>query len=334
MSDLGILEKFTRDNPLKVAFIGVGKNALEHLRAFESLGPQNVEIVGFWTRDIKKAMRLCNITEEKKFFTDFSDLEKKAKPDLVVISVPVFAALEVFQAASSFDWDILIEKPLGKNLEESRKILSLVEGKKENSYFVGLNRRFLPASLAVAEVLKLQQLDGRSRIIISVKDRQSRFEARELGHQSSVIDNWHFANSIHVLDLGISYLKLFEHQEFKVDIDRRDYKDLMRATINSPKLGILNYESIWETRGYWGISIHTENWWINQAPLENLICSKEVEPKISSLMAKYLENEDLKPGYQNQARALASLGGDLRSRLVSLNEGNFSMTLIDRVFNE
>lgn len=321
------------DRPTRVAFIGLGKNGLAHFRAFEELGISEVEIVGFLIRDIQKAMKATKIQDEKKYFSDIETLNRIARPDLVVISVPIQLTAKIMENASQYDWDILVEKPLGVNLNECNKLLEIFATKRDSSCFVGLNRRFLPTSLAISELIQDYRRKSNSKIIVSVKDRQSRTEAREMGYEESVINNWHFANSIHTIDLGISYLGLYRESDFNIQTRSHDPNFLVNATIESSNLGILNYEGIWSNQGFWGVAIYTDSWWINQTPLETINASNQIKTKVDELLEIYSEKNHIKPGYLNQAKAVLGINSSLSKFLVDLKESQYTMQIIERVFN-
>ena len=319
--------------PVRVAIVGLGNNGLEHLRAFAALSTSDAQIVGFVTRNSEKSMERSGIKNRSLFFTNFKDLYEVANPDLVIISVPIQNTLEVIMEAKEFPWDILIEKPLGKNLSEARTIFEICERNPLGRYYLGLNRRFYPTSLTISELIKEELSSEETRLIVSVRDRQSRSEAKIQGFDSEVIENWQFANSIHGFDLGISYLGIHRDSNLQVTSDIYDPSFLVKGTVHSQELGMLTYESIWANQGYWGISVHSKNWWISQMPLESITCSKNLEQNVKEKILKYSEQSGIKPGFLNQAKALVGLNVPLTSKLVPLNEGLFTMQLIDRVFH-
>jgi predicted dehydrogenase len=332
-SDRNLLLSRNAKNPLRVAVVGLGKNGLAHIRAFEQLGASEAILVGVMRRNSSKSVDSNQVFEKKLFYKDFDSLHKYAKPHLVIISVPIEETYNVVKLASKYTWDILIEKPLGLNLYEAKKILDICAENTLSKFYLGLNRRFLPTSLSIFELIESQKAAINSRIIVSIKDRQSRFEAEKSGFGADVVKNWHFANSIHNIDLGIFYLGLNKEVELTLKKEYYEPDFMVKVSLESSSRGIINYEGIWANQGYWGVSIHTKDWWIRQVPLESIQSSPELKPQVERLMRKYRETNQIKPGFLNQAKALAGNNDYLASKLVTINEGYFSMYLIDRVFS-
>ena len=92
-------------------------------------------------------------------------------------------------------WAILMEKPVGLDLADAEDIAAAAKAAKAK-VFVGLNRRTLSSTQAVLADLA----DDPGPRFIHVQDQQSLDVARQIGHAPEVVDNWMYANSIHLVD--------------------------------------------------------------------------------------------------------------------------------------
>ena len=129
---------------MKVFIVGAGLIGKERIKALQNLKKNKysfIEIVAIIDPIFK---------EKKKFFFDscyntFSDLEEayskyNFKIDWVFICTPHFETAQISKLALKFKSNILVEKPLGRNLNEYKEILKeSVYNQKVN---VGFNYRF------------------------------------------------------------------------------------------------------------------------------------------------------------------------------------------------
>ena len=177
---------------VKVAFIGAGYMTSEHLKAFNALS--DVQTVGIHTRNRERAEILARSCPSLSIYETIDSLFLDTQPDLVVISVPELACAEVCSKAFKYPWTLLIEKPVGYNLTQARQIeaeASLHQAKA----FVALNRRYYDSTQRLLSLLS----KSTSRRIVSILDQEDANTAKA-GQPSLVVQNWMFANSIHLID--------------------------------------------------------------------------------------------------------------------------------------
>jgi hypothetical protein len=95
-----------------------------------------------------------------------------------------------------FPWSHLIEKLLGHDLEEARALsqMSLEQGSRVCAAF---NRRFYSSTLQGRAGLE----EENSPRLVTILDQEDPVSALEAGQPQAVVENWMFANSIHVIDL-------------------------------------------------------------------------------------------------------------------------------------
>ncbi len=75
-------------------------------------------------------------------YNNYQEMITKEKPDAVIISLPHFLHEDCVTVSSENGCDILIEKPLGRNIEEDKRIASRVNSGK-TKLMVGMSHRFI-----------------------------------------------------------------------------------------------------------------------------------------------------------------------------------------------
>ena len=118
-----------RENSVKLAIIGAGSMAEEHVRAFAAM--DGVEVVGIYSRTYSKAITLAKKYGINSVCNSISELYNITNSDAVIIAVSETSTKDICYEAFKFQWVALVEKPLGHNLEEAIDITE--EAKKTNS---------------------------------------------------------------------------------------------------------------------------------------------------------------------------------------------------------
>jgi len=125
---------------IKIVLIGAGLIGRERLKAIQSLKVtyDSIQLVGIYDPFVK------NIKEiSKKYNTSsLSSLDEvfDKKPDWVFIATPHDLILDLVTTSLNNGCEVLVEKPLGRSLEEAKKIMN-VQGAQERLW-VGFNYRF------------------------------------------------------------------------------------------------------------------------------------------------------------------------------------------------
>ena len=178
---------------IRVAIIGAGYMASEHLRAFSDC--TDVELVGIHSRNIGRAEKIAKQYPYIQFASSIGELWEKTRPNLVVIAVPILACMEVCKEAFKYNWTLLIEKPVGHNFQKAKQIEREAQMLNARAY-VALNRRFYGSTL------RLQQyLEHNDEIrLVNILDQEDTIEALAAGQPIEVVENWMYANSIHLID--------------------------------------------------------------------------------------------------------------------------------------
>jgi predicted dehydrogenase len=309
----------------KVAFIGAGYMAREHLKAFADV-PQ-VEIVGIHSRTRALAVDLANEMGVPKVFDSVKELYEGTQADLVVITVTELSMNKISQECFKFPWFLLLEKPAGYNVSDAEEILS--SAKENNSdVFVALNRRFLSSTRTVYQDLA----DCKGKRFIRVQDQQNKERALASGQPKLVVDNWMFANSIHAID----YLRFFGRGKIKrvkpTVAWNPDSPGVVVSSIEFESGDIGLYEGIWEGPGPWAVSINTPEKLWEMRPLEKAKIQLVGEREQKEVQINKWD-KIFKPGLRLMAEETIRAVQGYSHHMPTLSESLETMRLIDAIFN-
>ena len=308
----------------KVAFIGAGYMAEEHMRAFAGL--PGVVIAGIFSRTRARAEKLA-ATHNTKVFDSVAELYQKTQADLVVVTVVELSMAEVAGACFAYPWTVLLEKPAGYDLADATRIRDAArrEGRR---VFVALNRR---AYSSTRQAVDLLVRDSSARFI-KVIDQQDQKAAMEVNKQPELVArNFMFANSIHLID----YFRVLGRGEIAgvepVVPWNPQQPGLVLARVNFTSGDIGLYEGIWNGPGPWIVSVNTAAQRIEMRPLEQVSVQLRGTRAVTQLEIDP-DDKTFKPGLRYQAaQALAATRGE-RADLATLDDSWHSMKLVADIF--
>jgi predicted dehydrogenase len=125
---------------INLGVIGLGFIGKVHLR--NCLNLKSVRVVAA-ADSSKKALNYAKAFGVKKLFTDYHELLKLKDLDAVIISLPTHLHAESAISAMEEGKHVFLEKPLARNVEEGREIVSAA-GKNGVIFMVGYPLRFVP----------------------------------------------------------------------------------------------------------------------------------------------------------------------------------------------
>jgi len=315
---------FTIYNRIKVAFIGAGFMTAEHLKVFSDI--KGVQLAGIYSRTRSRSEALAIEYGIGRVCDSIEELYNITQAHLLVISVPELFTREITLNAFAFPWVCLIEKPVGYNLKEAEFIFETAKQMKVQAY-VALNRRHYSSTRAVVEALTKSE----GQRLVHIYDQENPRVALEGGTPKLVVDNWMYANSIHVLD----YFNLFCRGNIESIEKISNWKPnspcfvLSKLNFSSGDIGF--YEAIWEGPGPWGVTISTplRRWELR--PLE--------QASFQDYKSRKLENIEIhtwdfrfKPGLRMQAEEALKIVRGEQSHLPTLEEGLKTMKLIKNIY--
>ncbi|MDR3175943.1 MAG: Gfo/Idh/MocA family oxidoreductase [Desulfovibrio sp.] len=310
----------------KVAVVGAGYMAREHIRAFGDI--PGVTVAGILSRTSARAEALAAEFGVACIGESMRGLYEATRADLLVIAVPELAAFSVIRAALDHPWTILAEKPVGYCQEEAEAICALVEAQGRRLY-VALNRRFYGATLAAAR--DLAQRSGPR--FIEVLDQQDQAAALAASQPERVVRNWMYANSIHLVD----YFLQFGRGEI-VGVDavlpwKPHSPGHVAALLRFSGGDVGYYHAVWNGPGPWACFVSTPETRWELRPLEQARRQMRGERMLTEQEAEPWDAA-FKPGLRRQAEEAVKTALGLPSLSVPLAEANKTMRLIRSIYEQ
>jgi predicted dehydrogenase len=308
----------------KVAIIGAGYTAKEHIRAFADI--PGVEVAGIHSRTRSRAETLAQELAIPVVADSVAELYERTRADIVVVTVVELSMNAVAKACFEFPWTVLLEKPAGYNLEDAVSIHAAATERKRR-VFVALNRRALSATLAA----KAQLAEHVGTRFIKVQDQQSQARALAGGQPPAVVENWMFANSIHMIDYFRQFARggLTSVERIRAYDPKAPDVVLIRLAFDSGDHGL--YEGIWHGPGPWAVSVTVPNHRWELRPLEQGVTQKLGAGPQPLEVHRW--DSELKPGFRQQAEwTVAAVRGGDSGALATLDDSLESMRLVHAMF--
>lgn len=308
----------------KVAIVGAGYMAREHIRAFQDV--PDVQIVGIHSRTRQRAEEMAVQFGINNVCDSVFELYNMTQADMVVVTVPELAMNGVSRTCFEYPWIVLLEKPAGYNLSDAREIEAAANAGKRR-VFVALNRRQYSSTQTVLRDLK----DLPFPRLIRVQDQQDQIQALQTGQPKAVVDNWMYANSIHLIDY---FLMLGRGKicgvEPVIPWNPDDPRYVVaKISFDSGDIGL--YEGIWNGPGPWAVSINTSAKLWQIRPLEQAAFQIAGQRKLEVIEAHPWDIQ-FKPGLRLQAeKAVAASRGEAND-LPTLQDAMESMRLVQAIF--
>lgn len=310
--------------PIRVAVIGAGYMAAEHLRAFDA--NSDVHLVGIHSRSIERALDLASGYPSMNVYATIEALYEASSADLVIIAVPELACRNVCEQAFKYPWMLLVEKPVGHTFYEALHIERLANNFNTKVY-VALNRRFYGSTLQLKQVL----MDNKSPRMVTILDQEDPVAALAAGQPQEVVDHWMFANSIHLIDY-FTQLCRGDHVNTRVLIPWKPMAPgpvVAQLDFSSGDVGL--YQAVWNAPGPWSVSVSTSELRAELRPIEQLSLQLAGSRK-SQLQPDDPVDQKYKPGLLCQAQAAVNCARGLSSMLPTLSEANRSMALVASIY--
>lgn len=304
-----------------VACIGAGSMAREHLRAFAAV--PGVTLGGIFSRTRARAEALAKELGAASVHDSIASLAA-TKADLVVVTVTELSMREIATACFAHPWTVLLEKPAGYDLADAEAIVRAAAAR--DRVYVALNRRFLSSTRTALEDLETNA----GPRFVHVQDQESQEQARQIGHPPAVVDNWMYANSVHVVD----YLRVFGRgkvtrvtpvvpwtSEAPVNVASVDFESGDRGL----------YTGIWRGPGPWAVTVTTPAKRWEMRPLESASYQLAGERKLNPVETHAWDKE-LKPGFRLQAAEAVAAAEGKPTRLPTLADSLETMRLVHAIF--
>ena len=310
--------------PLRVAVIGAGLMASAHLRAFKACS--DVQLVGLHSRSLDRAQALANTHPGLAVLPSIEALYTQTAADLVVIAVPELACKTVCEKAFHYPWTLLIEKPVGHTFSEAR-LLELHASDLGARAYVALNRRFYGSTLQLQNAL--QSTEGHR--VVTILDQEEPARALAAGRPLEVVQNWMYANSIHLIDY-FSQLCRGDHQSTQVLTPWNPEAPgpvIAQLQFSSGDIGL--YQAVWNAPGPWSVAVSTKQLRAELRPIEYLSLQR-AGSRQAELQATDPLDQLFKPGLRRQAQAAICAVRGKAHNLPTIKEANESMNLVASIY--
>jgi len=309
---------------ISIAVIGAGYMADEHIKAF--LDIPGVVIEGLYSRTQARVNKLALKHGIVKVFDSIGELYAGTRADLVIIAVNELSVNLVCQEVFIYPWQVLIEKPAGYNLNDAQEIALAATRAKRKAY-VAFNRRHYSSTRAVAK--DLENVDGQR--LVQVLDQENPVVALEGGQPPLVVENWMYANSIHIID----YLCIFCRGEVTavdhvIPWNPLDPRFVMaKLQYSSGDIGV--YHAIWNGPGPWSVTISTQakRWEMRPLELANFQLYKS---RKSELIPTHSWDTQFKAGLRLQAEETVKAVLGEANALPTLADGLNTMKLVSMIY--
>lgn len=141
--------RFT-DRPVRVAVIGTGFGSAVHIPALAHV--DHTELVAVCSRRQERASRIAAQYDIPTASTDWRDIINDPGVDAVVIATPPYLHHQMVITAIEAGKHVLCEKPLARNLAETRDMAKLAQSAKVVA-MVNHQFRYLPIRMRVKELI-------------------------------------------------------------------------------------------------------------------------------------------------------------------------------------
>ena len=150
---MGVPEKFSGDDSLRVGVVGVGVMGSNHARVLAEL--PGVKLVGVADPDRKR----CNRVADALGCASFSDAEALMRHglDAVTIAAPTHLHREIAIECAKRGIHLMVEKPIAPTVEESRAIVA-ASRRAGVTLMVGHVERFNPAVQSIKRAIEDQDI--------------------------------------------------------------------------------------------------------------------------------------------------------------------------------
>jgi predicted dehydrogenase len=308
----------------RIGIVGSGYMASEYLKASEAV--EGIDFVSIFSRNKGTASALAKqfgVSKIANSVEDFFGLNL----DFIVVCVPELATFEIITTFSKVGVPLLVEKPVGLTLAEA---LAIENYAKVSSIqiFAALNRRFYRSSQNVLEELA----ESSEKRFIQVNDQENTLAAMAAGQPQQVVDNWMFANSIHIIDYIAVVCRGEPTVQYKKITPLNENAFVLLASIVFSSGDEALYICSWNVPGGWSVNISTasKNWQLS--PLE-IARSRGLGDRQYKQFELDPIDSDYKPGLVRILMELEKCSKSQKHSLTTISEANRTMQLIDLIYS-
>lgn len=308
----------------KVAFIGAGYMAREHLRAFADL--DGVLLSGIFSRTRARAETLAREFGIKSVCASIGELASETAANLLVVTVNAPFVADTVMECLKYPWTILAEKPVGLSPEEAEAVQAAAD-RSGNTVLVALNRRFYEASRYLRS--ELAGMDAPR--FVEIFDQQEPDTLRKMGKHALEVERLMFSNSIHTIDYA-SFLcrgELLQVRQLRPWQGEGSW--LVAAACEYSSGDLMTYRCFWNGPGPWAVMLNCGDTRWELRPLESISRQVKGSRKMELLELSGID-QAYKPGLMIQAEEAVKAALGQPNDSVSIAQAVKTMRLIDRIY--
>ena len=312
-------------DPVRIALIGAGHIAREHLNVLRSM--PDLQLAGIASRTRAKAESLASEFGIAMVTDRASELLEQARPDGVMILVSADQVASVAREILPRAGAVFLEKPVGFSAAETRDLAELA-ARQGTRTMVGYNRRYY--SIFEQGLRLVTERGPLLGVLVEGHERMARVRAAA-GHPAHVLDAWLYANATHTIDL----LRRFGGEVSELDVvaaaHREPLGDQFSASLRFRNGAVGTYVAHWLSPGGWRVVLYGDGISVEFKPLEE---GRWTDANFATHpITPAEEDRSFKPGFFRQMRAFVDLarGAKLASPGEDLAGAARTMELADRL---
>ena len=307
----------------RIGLVGSGYMASEYLKASEAV--EGIDFVSIFSRNKDTASTLAKqfgVSKIANSVEDFLELNL----DFIVVCVPELATFEIITTFSKVGVPLLVEKPVGLTLAEALEIEDYAKVS-ATQIFAALNRRFYGSTQNVFRELAVSS----GKRFIQVSDQENTLAAIAAGQPQQVVDNWMFANSIHIIDYISMVCRGEPSIKYKQVSQLSESAYIVLANIAFSSGDEASYTCYWNIPGGWSVNISTElkNWQLS--PLEVARTRKLGDRQYIEFLVDPIDTR-YKPGLVRILNEIETCISGQAHSLTTISDANRTMRLIDLIY--
>ena len=304
---------------IRILLVGTGNIAKEHYKAFSCFN--DFEFVGVVARNKTKMTKFASDLKIPYYSNNLEIAHTKLKPDLVVVATSIINTYKICLKLINFKSVIFVEKPMGLNYIETKKLVNLIK-KKKRKVFIALNRRNYFSTRKLQK--SISNKVGKRVVIVN---DQTIIKKLNKNFPSKIIKNYMYANSIHLIDYFSIFCrgKLKSIQTFN-KFNKEPFFVSSKLVFSSGDLGV--YSGIYDRESPWYVSVFIDKKTYVLKPLEKISSST----KLFKREIKFSNDNKFKPGFKLQAKEILNFFKKNSYNLVDHKEYFKSVELIKKIY--
>jgi predicted dehydrogenase len=310
---------------IRLAVVGFGEIARQHITAFRALGASIVAAVSRSLQGRRKAEQIGGI---ERTYADPLAMVDHERPDGILVTTSVLSQFEVIRKLILCNVPLLVEKPPAVSFADWTVLRDQIEARRL-PIMVGLNRRYYSVYQRALE--RMGGIDAVTSVTVEWSEDPDGMLAA--GHPPEILPVLNFANSIHGLDLLVFFAGILRSAEVwgrNLDLSGRRFRWQMGVQGVTDRGVRAGFESNWDVPGRWRLVVDAANVRMVSAPLETAVLFTRGRPP--ETIEPSADDQRFKPGFYSQALAFLDL---IRERkfpvwpAASLEEASATMRLAE-----